>query len=269
MTEHIAGEEDVTERSEGANKYSTPGHFPDEGGLVTEHTDVGAYALGLLEEEDKRAFETHLAGCDRCMEELADFSGMRELLSVLGPAEPDGEDAPPAPTGTGEVGALLRRRRTAKRRQRRGTAIIGLAAGIALLAGGAVVGAAVADRGTQSGHDHGNVPADLLAWGETRRATDAKTGIAGIIAMEDKRWGTHIALDLTHVKGPLTCHLVAFSKSGAAHVMTEWAVPPAGYGEPGAPDHLQVHGGTSLQRSDLQRFEIRDQSDRTLLTIPV
>jgi Putative zinc-finger len=236
---------------------------------VAEHTDVGAYALGLLEEEDQRAFEAHLAGCDRCMEELADFSGMRELLADLDPVEPDAEETPPARTGTADVADLLRRRRTAKRRQRRGTAVIGLAAGIALLAGGAAVGAAVADHGTQSGHDHGNVPADLLAWGETRRATDAKTGVAGIIAMETKGWGTHIALDLTHVKGPLTCRLVAFSKSGAAHVMTEWAVPPTGYGEPGAPDHLQVHGGTSLQRSDVQRFEVRDQSGGTLLTIPV
>mgnify|MGYP001329640511 CR=1 FL=1 len=25
-----------------------------------EHTDVGAYALGLLEEDDRRAFEAHL-----------------------------------------------------------------------------------------------------------------------------------------------------------------------------------------------------------------
>ncbi|GAB2845879.1 anti-sigma U factor RsuA [Actinoallomurus bryophytorum] len=235
------------------------------GGEV-EHTDVGAYALGLLEADDQRAFEAHLAGCDRCMEELADFSGMRELLTALDPVEPGADDPPPA-RGTGDVGDLLRRRRTAKRRQRRGTAVIGLAAGIALLAGGAVVGATVADRGSRSGHGH--VPADLLAWGETRRATDARTGVAGIVAMEHKGWGTHTALDLTHVKGPLTCRLVAISKSGAAHVMTEWAVPPTGYGEPGAPDHLQVHGGTSLQRSDLRRFEVRDQSGATLLTIPV
>ncbi len=46
-------------------------------------------------------------------------------------------------------------------------------------------------------------------------------------------------------------------------------MPPAGYGEPGAPDHLQVHGGTALRRSDLRRFEVRDQRGATLLTIPV
>lgn len=239
---------------------------------MTEHTDVGAYSLGLLEEGDRRAFESHLGGCDQCARELAEFSGIRELLAGIGPVAGDTEDTPPDPAARavpGDVAGLLRRRKAAARRQRRGTAVIGLAAGVALLAGGAAAGAAVADRGAFSGHHHGDVPADLLVWGETRGATDPRTGVAGILAMEKKAWGTHIALDLSHIRGPRTCELVAYSTSGVPHVMTEWTVPATGYGEPGAPDHLQVHGGTALRRSDLGRFEVRDQSGGTLLTIPV
>jgi hypothetical protein len=234
------------------------------GGEVSEHTDVGAYALGLLEAEDRRAFEAHLVGCDQCLRELAGFSGLRELLIGLRTVA---DDVPPP--AAGDLGALLRRRKVAARRQRRGTALLGLAAGVALLAGGVTVGATVAGNGAYSGHDHGNVPGDLLAWGETRRATDPRTGVAGIVAMENKGWGTHIALDLTRVKGPLTCSMIAVSKTGASRVVTEWAVPPPGYGFPGAPDHLQVHGGTALRRSELGRFEVRDQHGTTLLTIPV
>ncbi|WP_018658395.1 zf-HC2 domain-containing protein [Actinomadura flavalba] len=36
-----------------------------------EHTDVAAYALGVLEPGDRAAFETHLASCARCRDELA------------------------------------------------------------------------------------------------------------------------------------------------------------------------------------------------------
>jgi hypothetical protein len=238
---------------------------------VSEHTDVGAYALGLLERDDRQAFETHLAGCAQCARELTDFSGLRDLLTGLdGPVELDELDDPPVRrpfSADGDVAVLLRRRRTAARRRRRGTAILGLAAGIALLAGGITVGAAVASSGG-FGNDHGKIPADLLVWGVTREATDAKTGVSGIVAMEDKGWGTHLALDITHVKGPLTCELVAVSKTGDQHIVTEWAVPPLGYGEPGAPDHLQVHGGTAFTRAELGHFEIRDQTGGTLLTIP-
>ncbi|MFE5526234.1 anti-sigma factor family protein, partial [Embleya sp. NPDC056538] len=48
-----------------------------------EHADVGAYALGLLEPADREAFEEHLTTCDRCLDELADFSGMATLLTEL------------------------------------------------------------------------------------------------------------------------------------------------------------------------------------------
>ncbi|PKK12310.1 zf-HC2 domain-containing protein [Thermomonospora sp. CIF 1] len=45
-----------------------------------EHTDVGAYVLGLLEEGDRRTFEEHLAGCARCRAELERLSGPAEAL---------------------------------------------------------------------------------------------------------------------------------------------------------------------------------------------
>ena len=40
----------------------------------TIHSLTAAYALDALDDEDERAFEEHLRGCDRCREELAELT---------------------------------------------------------------------------------------------------------------------------------------------------------------------------------------------------
>ncbi|MFD2350479.1 anti-sigma factor family protein [Nonomuraea ferruginea] len=54
-----------------------------------EHTDVGAYALGLLDDDDRMAFETHLLGCRACAAELSDLAGVAQALHGLGPVTDD------------------------------------------------------------------------------------------------------------------------------------------------------------------------------------
>jgi anti-sigma factor RsiW len=56
-----------------------------------EHTDVGAYALGLLEERDRRAFEAHLAGCAACRAELEKLSGVADALRAIRDDAPDAD----------------------------------------------------------------------------------------------------------------------------------------------------------------------------------
>ena len=84
-------------------------------GSPVEHTDVGAYALGLLEEDDRRAFEAHLRGCARCRAELRQMRGVADVLSDLrdaGPAPaPDPAPEPePAPAPAPSPCAAQRRR---------------------------------------------------------------------------------------------------------------------------------------------------------------
>ncbi|GAA2101944.1 anti-sigma factor family protein [Actinomadura alba] len=230
------------------------------------HTDVGAYALGVLDDTERELFELHLIGCDACTAEFADLSGMRRLFSGVAPAEV-GRDAHPL-----ELFDLLSRRATTARRRRRGTAVLSAAAGIALLAGGVAAGAAIAGQdgsGQRPAHDHGALAQDLLGTGDRRSATDPTTRVVGTVAMEAKGWGTQVALGLSRVRGPLVCRLVAVTRSGGRHVVTEWAVPKAGYGFPGSPGDLAVHGGTASGPSDIMRFEVQAEDGRTLLTIPV
>ena len=191
--------------------------------MSVEHTDVGAY-VGLLEEDDRRAFESHLGDCAACTAELDGFAGMRDLLSGIGPVEVDDEPE----DLTGDIADLVERRRREDRRRRRGTVVIGLAAGVALVAGGVTVGSAIVSPGGGSEHHHGSPAADVLANGVRHTATDPSTHAVGVVATRPEPFGTEVGLDLAGIRGPLTCRLVAVLRSGQQQPVTEWAVPRRG-----------------------------------------
>ncbi|HMA45862.1 MAG TPA: zf-HC2 domain-containing protein, partial [Frankiaceae bacterium] len=86
---------------------------------MSEHPqrlEVGAYLLGGLEPRERAAFETHLAGCDVCREEVADLAGLPALLGrlsadeVLAPLPP----MPARPVAARRRGSI--RRPAARRR---------------------------------------------------------------------------------------------------------------------------------------------------------
>jgi predicted anti-sigma-YlaC factor YlaD len=222
------------------------------------HTDVGAYSLGLLEQQDREAFEEHLAVCPSCAAELAELTPVAELLRGIEPVEAAGE--PPAETA---VTDLIRRRAARQRRRDRWQVTLAAAAGIVLLAGGIGVGiAAAAHRGTSP-------PPAQAVTGQRHHATDTATGVAGTVGLVAKAWGTQITLDLSRISGPLTCDLVAVSRTGKTQVALSWMVPAAGEGVPGHPAHLIIEGGTAIPLKDLTRLDINVVQGSTLLSIPV
>jgi hypothetical protein len=236
-----------------------------------EHTDVGAYALGLLDEDDRLAFEAHLLGCSSCRYELSDLAGVASVLHGIGPVE---DLDPPSLEPQGDVVDLLRRKKAADRRTRRGTFVIGMAAAVTLVAGGLTIGTQLnAGDAPQVAQGHGGHmgtnmgPAEqFYADGRPIEGTGAE-GVTGGLVVESKGWGTHAALKLSGVKGPLECELISVGKSGERRVMTGWSVPPAGYGVPGSPDPLYMHGGSATPLRDIDHFEVVTSAGRKLLTI--
>lgn len=235
-----------------------------------EHTDVGAYALGLLEEGDRLAFEAHLPGCGSCQAELRELSGAAGALSGLSPAAGPVTDgagreragdpsAPPAP-----VIDMMRRRRRADQRFRRGAYLAGTAAAAAALAAGIGIGAAVNDEAPAP-----KPPATQALTGERFHAANASTGASGTVALVDKGWGTQVGLELRGIRGPLKCHLEAVSRTGERSVVAGWSVPAKGYGVQGQPKPLVMQGGTGLSRQQIGHFEVRLDGGGTLLTIPL
>jgi anti-sigma factor RsiW len=240
-----------------------------------QHTDIGAYALGLLEAGDRRRFEAHVAHCPRCQAELPGLSPVAAALRSVSPEiaasmEPATAVDPPPPQLVDLV-----RRRAAKDRRRRGRDILVAAAiGLVVLAGGVAVGAAVLDDSAGDSvarpaddseviEDEAVAPAPVLQ----RSATDPATGVTGTVTMEAAAWGTQVGLRLENVEGPLECELIAVTASGE-QVVSGWAVPDSGYGVEGSPDPLTVEGGVASSPDDITRLDVRTPDGQTLLSIP-
>jgi hypothetical protein len=226
------------------------------------HEDVAAYALGLLDEHERTAFEHHLAGCAGCAAEVGVFAEMGELIRGVHP-----DDLLPQPPDP-QVESLLVRRAAAERRRRRLHRTVMAAAACVLVAAGVFLAVNSVTGSPNPDSIHG--PArQLLMTGDTHSVTDPATGTAAVVGLEDKGWGTHVALELKGVKGPLQCRLMAVGDDGRSEVVASWGVPEKGYGVPGSPDPLLLHGGTSLPQSELNHFTIQTFDGRTLATVAV
>jgi Putative zinc-finger len=224
------------------------------------HTDVGAYALGLLEPGDRQAFESHLAGCATCSAELAELAPLRDLLTGVEPAGPDeGEPA------DAHIASLVQRQALARRRRQRWQRGLAAAACVVLLAVGTAVGIAVSQPAAPAG---GSLAVLSHVVGTRHTATDPRTGVRGLVGLVAKAWGTQVTLDLSKVRGPLRCQLIAVSSTGQREVASQWFVPAAGYGVPGHPAHLLVAGGTSIHAGNLSRLDVIIAGGRTLVSIP-
>jgi hypothetical protein len=245
-----------------------------------QHTDVGAYVLGLLEPDDRRRVELHLAHCPRCRAELPELSGVAAAVRAIPPdvvaasmglwTGPTAAADEPPPR---QVVDLVRRRATVDRRRRRRDVLLAAAAGVVVLAGGVAVGAQVVGGADSTGSaseraaDDAGDTADAAAPQLGLSGTDPVPGADGTITMESTSWGTRVGLELANVRGPLECELVAVTTSGE-RIVSGWSVTDGGYGVAGSPDPLIIEGRVAATPDDITRFDVRTSDGQTLLSIP-
>jgi len=247
----------------------------EQGGI---HETVGAYALGILDDAEATAFEAHLATCDWCARQLDDLTGMEPVLAALAdlpagqgtPAIGETLSAKPGPRLAERLVDEVARRRAHKRR--RSFALVAAAA--ALIIGGPLTVLALNGDGSDTTDPMAAGPAQK-AFGEMtdkHAATDPKTRVNAVVAMEARDWGTHAVLQLKNVKGPLKCSLIAVGRNGERETVTSWAVPAWGYGLPSATSQeakspLYVHGGAAFAPNQIDHFEVMTFDGKRLVEV--
>ncbi|MFF7384534.1 zf-HC2 domain-containing protein [Streptomyces griseoluteus] len=252
---------------------------PMQGSPVpNEHETVGAYALGILDDTEATAFETHLAGCEWCAQQLDELAGMEPMLAALAdlpgtgstPVIGESLSARPTPRLVEKLVDEVAERRASKRR--RGFYLVAAAA--ALIIGGPVAVMSVSGGGTSqtatplaaSAKDHfDQLPTKVTG-------TDAGTGVSATVALQGKVWGTDAVLRLGGVKGELKCSLIAVGKNGERQTLGSWSVPKDGYGLPDAKTEqarnpLFIGGGTALQPGEIAHFDVMTLDGKKLVQV--
>ncbi|MFE7231567.1 zf-HC2 domain-containing protein [Streptomyces sp. NPDC002405] len=210
---------------------------------LERHRDVGAYALGMLDEADAFRFEDHLMECPRCAAQVTEFGPTARQLMLYRRATPRFVHpmTRPGPALLDRLlGEVARRRRAGRRR-----VLYGLAASVVLAVGGPAVVAVV-------GH-HGG-PARYAA-------TDATTGVWAEVRAADRDWGTDVEVRVKDGAGPHSCRLVVIGRDGSEQTVTTWNVPPHDAGS------STVAGGTTMHPGQIDRFEVRTADGRPLVTL--
>ncbi|MFF9778850.1 hypothetical protein ACF1HJ_35070 [Streptomyces sp. NPDC013978] len=211
------------------------------------HHDVGAYALGVLDEVDSFHFEDHVRGCPQCAVQVTEFRPAARQLMLYRNATPRAVHpfAAPGPRMLGRLLDEVAARHRAKRRRW----LFALAASVVIAIGGPAV-AVVAGQSEP--------PKTAVT---TVAATDAKTGVWAEVKAEERLWGSDIELKVKEADGAHACRLVVIGKDGSEETAANWKSPE------GADKAAEMVGGTAMQLEDIDHFEVRSQDGELLVTI--
>ncbi|ART71908.1 anti-sigma factor [Mycobacterium dioxanotrophicus] len=172
-------------------QYGAPRIDPVDGDRYL--TWDAAYVLGSLTSTERREYEGHLAGCERCRAAVAELSGMPALLALLDfdDVRALDEEQPDPPLRPEVLESVLAKVSWRRRRSRWVTsAAVGLAA--AVLAVGLVVAIRPETFGLHTGTEQQQT-AQMLQMSKV-----SETPINASIALSSYTWGTRIDMACTY-----------------------------------------------------------------------
>jgi anti-sigma factor RsiW len=210
---------------------------------LERHSDVAAYALGVLDEADAFRFEDHLMECPRCAAHVTEFGPITRQLMLYRRSTPRFVHpmAKPGPRMLDRLLAEVAARRRAGHRR----TLFAVAASVVFAVGGPTI-AIFAEDGD----------------GAVRvAATDERSGVWAQVTTENEPWGSQVELEVKDGAGPRSCHLVVIGRDGSEETVTSWNVP----------DHdaraNSMTGGSAMHPNEIARYEVRTADGKHLVTL--
>ncbi|MGW4565720.1 zf-HC2 domain-containing protein [Streptomyces sp. NPDC004561] len=211
---------------------------------LERHRDVGAYALGVLDEAEAFRFEDHLMECPQCAAQVTEFGPAARQLMLYRRATPRFVHpmAQPGPRLLDRLLGELGHRHRARRRR----FLYGLAASVVL---------AVAGPGIVAFSGHADPAAGVVT------ATDPHTGVWAEVRAADGDAGSQLRLKVKDGTGPHTCRFVVVGRDGSEQVIGTWT--DSGHGAP----MLTALGASAMHPDEIARYEVRTQDGQHLVTL--
>ncbi|GAA1304770.1 zf-HC2 domain-containing protein [Saccharothrix xinjiangensis] len=225
---------------------------------------LGAYVLGVLDQQEVRAVDDHLASCPSCRAELAELRAVGEAMGEVPPealldGPPDGGDLLLRRTlrqVRSERGGQVRRRRV-------GSGLVAAAVAAIVLGGGFAVG-----RGTAPTEDvllptPSTAPAPP-AGTRLGTATDPGTGARMTVQVRPAAGWVRVNASVAGIAANEKCRLFVVAEDGSRQEAGSWLVSPAG-----EEDGTNLDGSALIAPEDVVAVEVRNFDDERIVTVPV
>lgn len=195
----------------------------------------GAYVLGALEPGERSLFEGHLAECEKCQADVADFAPIPALLARVDTFEPVAVPEALLHAVNARV-ASERRTLVVSRRRWRAVSAAAVVALVFVLFGG-------------FGPDEPVVQAFDV---------DPAWGVVGQVTLSPRGWGTEVGFNLGELPPGVTCIAWAVDDGGEWQQVAWWG--------PTESHRAVVTGASSLQVGDLDAVVITTTNRDEIVT---
>ncbi|GHH87508.1 hypothetical protein GCM10018793_63560 [Streptomyces sulfonofaciens] len=236
--------------------------------MSTQHQPgelLGAYALGILDPEERREIEEHTAMCDSCRRELEE---LREMETSLGEVPPEAFLEGPVEDGDLLLQRTLRQARAeeAASRRRRSFALGAAAAASAVVVflGGYLVagtGPSDAQAGGPPPATASPLPSPAPTGIRMASATDSATRAGMTVRLTPAAGWVRVNAAVTGIPAGERCRLVVVSDDGERQTAGSWVVAPGAKGKGKgadldgsaavAPDHVK---SVLVENTDGKRY---------------